>query len=196
MKTRILVVGDTHIPDRARGIPAVLKRFIETSKPWDLVAFTGDLTEESVLRWIKTLGRQVYVVRGNMDYLQLPRVALFKVEEFKIGVHHGDGVHPRGDTDKLTKIAVSLGADLLLTGHTHVDFVKLSRDATKLLINPGSLTGVWSGEGGSYIPSFIVLSAEGNYVRIEVYRFTAGKLGIEVVCTRKTGNTFEVESCS
>lgn len=190
MKTRVLVVGDTHIPDRCSRVPIQLRERIERGVPWDFVVFTGDLTEVSVLKWVKLLGKNTYAVRGNMDYLPLPRTASFEVEGFLIGVHHGDGVQPRGDLHKLSKIASEMRVDLLLTGHTHSDFVKPSPDHTKLLVNPGSLTGVWGGGGGSYTPSYAVLLIEHGLVCVEIHRLISSLVEVEMTCFRKTNGSF------
>ena len=168
--TDILVIGDTHIPDRAHAVPRVFKEIIEAHSPWSVVVFTGDFTSEAILSWVKGLGKNVYVVRGNMDYIPLPKTAVFEVEGMRVGVHHGDGFYPRGDPSKLAKIAQALGVDVLISGHTHADFVKTGPAERELLLNPGSLTGVWGGGGGSNIPSFMVLEAAPSQLHITVFR--------------------------
>ncbi|MEM1662250.1 MAG: YfcE family phosphodiesterase [Desulfurococcaceae archaeon] len=165
----ILVIGDTHIPDRAETIPFMFKNIIEEKRIWDTVIFTGDLTGKEVLDWVKNLGRRVVVVRGNMDYLALPRTQTIVVEGLRIGVHHGDGVYPRGDIDGLTRIAKQIDANILVSGHTHSPFVKIGGNGAVLLINPGSLTGVWGGGGGSMKPSFMTLDVSKDSVVIEIY---------------------------
>ncbi|MEM1921998.1 MAG: hypothetical protein QW615_04760 [Desulfurococcaceae archaeon] len=40
----VLVIGDTHIPDRAIQISDKLANIIYSSVPWDIVVFTGDFT--------------------------------------------------------------------------------------------------------------------------------------------------------
>jgi putative phosphoesterase len=189
---RVLVLGDTHVPDRAHSLNPVLKKLIEDQKPWDVVAFTGDLTGEEVLQWVKSLGREVYVVRGNMDYLPLPKTAVFEVEGLKFGVHHGDGVYPRGDTKTLTRIADSLGVDVLLTGHTHADFVKPGTGGKKLLVNPGSLTGVWGGGGGSYTPSFMELVVVPGTLQLVLYKHARGRIEVRKYAITRSGESFTV----
>lgn len=193
MTTSVLVIGDTHIPDRSSRIPPQLRDRIERGRPWDIVVFTGDLTEVSVLQWVKTLGKAVYVVRGNMDYLPLPKTSKFDVDGFTFGVHHGDGVYPRGDVLKLSRIAKELEVDILLTGHTHSDFVKISPNGTRLIVNPGSLTGVWGGGGGSYTPSYAVLTVERGAVRVEIYKLVGGVVESTYFSFRKTNGVFVQE---
>jgi len=167
---KVLVLGDTHIPDRASRAPKALVEIVEKGAPWEFVIFTGDLTGEGTLNWVKNLGRRLYIVRGNMDYLPLKKTAVLEVGRLKIGVHHGDGVYPRGDVGRLTEIARSLGVDILVSGHTHADFVKVGFTGEELLVNPGSFTGVWGGGGSSYTPSFMVLEIAANAIIITTFK--------------------------
>jgi len=171
-----LVIGDTHIPDRAIQIPDKLANIIYSSVPWDIVVFTGDFTGEDIYNTVLKLGREVYTVSGNMDYLPLPEAQVFTVNNIPIGVYHGDGVYPRGDTRGLTKVAIKLGVKLLFTGHTHSYFIKKGLSEDVLLLNPGSLTGVWSGGGGSMKPSMIVLEFIDNYFKYELFELNDGRL--------------------
>lgn len=169
----ILLIGDTHIPDRSDAVPDKLLEVIEEGKPWDIVVFTGDFTGKSVLDWVESLGHAVYYVRGNMDFLPLPKTMEFTVEGIRFGVHHGDGVYPRGNKRDLTRIAVNMGVQVLLTGHTHSPFIKNGLTPEILLINPGSLTGVWGGGGGSMKSSMMVLTVGEGAIRIIHYELSS-----------------------
>jgi len=170
---RVLVIGDTHIPNRAKWLPERVVERIE-SDSFDLILCTGDLTSKKVLDYLKGLG-DVVAVCGNMDHLPLPAYQTVKIEDLKFGIVHGHQVYPRGDVSQLREIALELGVDVLVHGHTH------SADIWKkdvLLINPGSATGVWSGGKASLIPSFMVLDVEGNRVDVELYELLEGKLKV------------------
>jgi len=168
---RILITGDTHIPDRATSIPRLLLNYISDHAPWEMVLFTGDLTGENVLKWLKTISKDLYIVQGNMDYLSLPRQVTVEINWLKVGLIHGDGVYPRGNPVELSKIARRLGVQVLVSGHTHADFTRIGIGGNTLLLNPGSLTGVWGGGGGSYKPSLMVLEIpDQECVVVEVYR--------------------------
>ena len=159
---RILVLSDTHIPERASKIPDEIIPFL---KDCDQIVHAGDLTDEIVLNQLKSFG-DLIVVKGNMDYLDLPRQRLFDVEGIRFGVYHGHGIHPRGDRKQLTEIALNLGVDVLLTGHTHrFDVYK----GDVLILNPGSATGAWGGEGGTGVPSFMVLNVEEGGITVDLY---------------------------
>jgi len=159
------VLGDTHIPRRASWIPKEIVRFIE-SKVFDAVVCTGDLTDEKVLNYLKGLGKEFYVVEGNMDHLPLPQKQELTVDDVKIGVVHGHQVYPRGNRKQLKEIAIDMGVDLLISGHTHSPDVYFDE---VLLLNPGSATGVWGGGGGSLKPSFMVLEITGREVVVRLY---------------------------
>ncbi len=176
--TYILLIGDTHIPDRAYSIPHKLANIIDEGKPWDIAVFTGDFTGEEVFEWFTGLARKTYYVSGNMDYLPLPRKQVFEINNIPVGVHHGDGVYPRGDTRGLTRIANELRVKLLFTGHTHSLFIKHGLTKNLLLVNPGSLTGVWGGGGGSMKPSMIVLEVNNSKFIFNIYELEGEKLNI------------------
>ncbi len=173
---RILVIGDTHVPDRADEIPTPIKEFIRQG--YDILVFTGDATTKEILSEITKMSGAdiVYAVRGNMDYLKLPLQEVFTVKGIKFGVIHGHGVYPRGDRKKLEEMAVKMGVDVLISGHTHRYDVY---EGKVILLNPGSATGVWSGGNASMIPSAmcvevdekinIVLCLNGKYEFFELH---------------------------
>ncbi len=171
MATRILVVSDTHIPYRASRVPETMLRLID-SLEYDIVVHAGDLCEESILEWVKSLGGEVYVVQGNMDYLPLPETAKFRAGDVDVGVVHGHQVYPRGNLAKLTGIARKLGVKLLISGHTHYPLVSMHGGV--LHVNPGSLTGVWGGGGGSMKPSLAHVTIEGCKVHVDIYEDEGG----------------------
>lgn len=187
MRLVILVIGDTHIPDRAEAVPLKLKNLIEENGFWEIVVFTGDLTGEEVLDWIKSLGKRLLVVKGNMDYLALPRSQTITIGDLNIGVHHGDGIYPRGDASGLSRIAKQLNVDILISGHTHSPFVKIGGGGEVLLINPGSLTGVWGGGGGSMKPSFMTLSISKDAVEIVLHELNIDVYSRRIVARRSGG---------
>ncbi len=154
MVKKLLIVGDTHIPTRAKSIPKVMLKIIDENKPYDYVFFTGDLVSESVMEFFRTVGAKSFFVRGNMDYLSLPEFVVEKINDIKVGLIHGDQVYPRGDVEGLLKIAKDLNVNMLINGHTH--YLKVIMVNNVLLVNPGSLTGVWSGGYASMKPSMII----------------------------------------
>jgi len=165
-----------HIPERAQAIPRPITERI-TKETFNLVLCTGDLTDESTMKFLASLG-YVQSVRGNMDFLKLPEEVKLKVEELTIGLIHGDTIYPRGDSRKLATIAQRMNVDILISGHTHrlsVQEVKVNNRKV-LLLDPGSATGVWGGGPASYIPSFLILKIAENRVEIQTFQLRGSLL--------------------
>jgi len=172
----ILIIGDTHIPSRAARLPPKIESHI-LNKKYSLILCTGDLVTRNVLRFFERLG-DVRVVRGNMDFLPLPEVEVVSLGNVKVGLIHGHQVYPRGNVSKLTKVAIELEVNVLVSGHTHVPLVKEVRapSGKVYLLNPGSATGVWSGGGGSLIPSFMECVVTGSSLKVTCYELRTGTL--------------------
>ena len=128
------LISDTHIPDRARIIP---QNVIDAFEGVDLIIHAGDLTSLRVIEELEKIA-PVMAVQGNMDRaneINLPKAKTIEAEGLKIGVVHGE-VYPRGDTQQLVYLAKELGADILVSGHSHQP--KIEKTDGVLLINPGS----------------------------------------------------------
>jgi len=177
---RILVIGDLHIPSRAKWLPRPILEFL-MNKRFDLVLCTGDLCTREVQEFLSHHG-PVRAVMGNMDYIHNPREFRQKIEGLVIGMRHGHEVKPRGDIEGLRKMAIRMGVDVLITGHTHVPMVKVLevRDRKILLLNPGSATGVWSGGYSQAPPSFMVLEVDGEHLTVYLYKVVGDRLEEEV----------------
>lgn len=174
---KILVAGDTHIPDRASVIPRLIREGIE-GKRFDLALFTGDLTGKEVEEWLMSVGNKVIIVKGNMDHLPYPRQQLLGLLSYRVGLIHGDQVYPRGSIPKLSSLARKVGVDILVSGHTHTPSLNLSEEGDVLLLNPGSLTGVWGGGGGSMNPSYMLMEVLESRVKIELIELVANHIRI------------------
>lgn len=173
---RLLIIGDTHIPERASVIPKQITDKIESEK-FDLILCTGDLEDEAVMRYLSHLGK-LHAIRGNMDYLTLPKETKIGVKSFIVGLIHGDAVYPRGDPRRLAKEAQRIGVDILISGHTHRLSINEMRieDKKLLLLDPGSATGVWGGGPASHIPSFIILEIEDKHATVHVFELVGNSL--------------------
>ena len=173
---KILVIGDFHIPRRARDIPKKMKDFLNEQQKFNLVLCTGDLIVSSMLQKIEKFG-PVKVVMGNMDYQSLdPDRHLIEVEGWNLGVIHGDVVHPRGDVNKLVTVADNLDVDVLISGHTHMDMIQFKDK--KLLLNPGSAVGAWSFVS-SNIASFMILEITRETLNVLLYKLIYQELNLE-----------------
>ncbi len=135
------VLSDTHIPDRANKLP---DKVIEEFNDVDLIIHCGDVTSESVLDELKEITSNTFAVKGNMDYINLPKEKMLKIHNFNIGIIHGDTIYPRGDTLKMKYYCMEKNLDVLISGHTHSPLIKevsiLELNRNILLLNPGSPT--------------------------------------------------------
>lgn len=160
---KIAALGDLHIPSRSLGISEGIKEKLLDYNP-DLILCTGDLTDKNTLNELKEIA-ETKAVQGNMDKGDLPREAEQEVGNLKIVLIHGDQVFPRGNKDKLRYIAEEKEADIIISGHTHkLDTEKVG---DKLLLNPGSATGAWSGGRTDSKATFLEIEVEGNRVKIK-----------------------------
>ena len=171
---KVLIASDAHVPDREREVPKPVKELIESEAPFDLVLYAGDLTGPEVLEWLKGLGDEVKVVRGNMDYLPLPEKEVVEVEGKRVLLLHGHQVRPRGNLDALSALASSEGAEVIVHGHLHKPLIKVHRGV--LHLNPGSLTGAWGGSCLGGEPSFLILRPSRGEWEAELYKLTKGEL--------------------
>jgi putative phosphoesterase len=130
------LISDTHIPVRARELPA---KVFEVFEKVDFIVHAGDLVQMSVIDELERLA-PVLAVYGNMDGPEirgkLPKTNSFKVFDWKIGVIHDAGV--LFGIGKMREIAKQGNFDVLVHGHTHNSGMKW--DGKILFINPGSPT--------------------------------------------------------
>lgn len=162
----ILLIGDFHIPDRAPDIPSEIWQEIQTFK-FNLILCTGDLTDSKVFSKLESLA-SVRNVRGNMDSYfgvrDFPDSLMIDLQNCRIGLIHGSGVHPRGDPEQLCRIAQKMQVEILVSGHTHAQSALLHKNI--LLLNPGSATGCWGGGPATGLPSFQVLDEQNDEIKI------------------------------
>ena len=137
MATRLLVVADTHVPKRARDLPAQVWREVESA---DLVIHAGDWVDESLLDAFESRSRRLVAVWGNNDHggfrERLPEVARVEVEGIRIGVIHETG-DAKGREKRCSEQFPDL--DVLVFGHSHIPWDTTTATGLRLL-NPGSPT--------------------------------------------------------
>jgi hypothetical protein len=168
--TRILCIGDSHIPHRSKKIPEqILNKLNEltATELYDYTLFTGDLIEyPGFIEYLDSKTKlKLFIVMGNMDYhygnretpiYQSLDLQFEDNDKMIIGLTHGAQISPRGDYKQLEKLAIKRNYNMLISGHTHKEEISLT-DKGILLINPGSVTGAWSFVA-SRLPSFIELN--------------------------------------
>lgn len=155
------VLSDTHIPERASQIPEII---FELFKDMDLIIHGGDLVSYEIIHQLEELA-PVRCVQGNMDRyygLDLPKRDVINANGIKIGLDHGE-VYPRGDSQQLKYIAMEMGVEVLITGHTHWAFVKEVDNV--LLLNPGSPTVPRMSD-----PTIMILKVENSTLESEIIK--------------------------
>lgn len=136
---KIGVLSDTHIPHRARAIPAQIRHAF---KDVDLILHAGDLTSLWVLEDLERIA-PTYAVRGNCDSLEvcskLPVTRIITVEDHKIGLTHGNrGICRTTPENALSAFREEGNVDCVVFGHSHQPYNLMTFD--RLLFNPGSAT--------------------------------------------------------
>jgi len=161
---KVLVLSDTHIPERAKDLPKKLYQELEDAS---LIIHAGDFTEWWVFERLQGFA-PLKAVKGNMDTLEvkekLPEKDIFEFEGIRIGLIHGYGSPT--ETHRMVKEAFQdEDLKLIVYGHTHQPRVEKVGDVTWL--NPGSPTDF------VFAPffSFAYLEVEGGTVqRVELIR--------------------------
>ncbi len=87
MVTRLLMVADTHVPKRARDLPAPLWAAIDAA---DVVVHAGDWVDIALLDRLEERSRRVIAVYGNNDHgpfrERLPEVARAEIEGIRLAL--------------------------------------------------------------------------------------------------------------
>jgi hypothetical protein len=139
MTARLLLLADTHLPARARDLPAEVWREVVAA---DVVVHAGDWVDVGLLDRLGAATARLVAVHGNNDHgalrERLPEVARAEVEGLRLVVVHETGAaagrEARCDADP--RFA---GADVLVFGHSHIPWDTVTPAGMRLL-NPGSPT--------------------------------------------------------
>ena len=134
---RLLIISDTHVPARARDLPAQV--WDEVGRA-DVVIHAGDWVVPALLDELEDRAARVVGVFGNNDGAELrrrlPEVARVTLDDLRIAVVHEAGGKAgrelRADRD-------FPDIDLLIFGHSHIPWDTVSPAGLRLL-NPGSPT--------------------------------------------------------
>ncbi|KAL7578717.1 hypothetical protein ACA910_015955 [Epithemia clementina (nom. ined.)] len=108
-----------------------------------------------------------------------PETRVLQVGAFRMGVIHGHQLIPWNSKDAIERMRRKLNVDILVTGHTHQNEVKVLQNDLHFHINPGSITGASSAlVDGDVVPSFILLAVQDTKVSCYVYEFVAGEVQV------------------
>ncbi|MFE2297221.1 metallophosphoesterase family protein [Streptomyces sp. NPDC059445] len=134
---RLLIMSDTHLPKRARELPAALLAELPAA---DVVIHAGDWVDTATLDLLEARARWVVGVYGNNDgpdlRARLPEVARAELGGLRFGVVHETG-SAEGREQRCARRFP--GLDVLVFGHSHIPWDSTAPTGLRLL-NPGSPT--------------------------------------------------------
>ena len=135
---RLVLVADTHVPKRARDLPAQLWTEIESA---DVVVHAGDWVDLALLDAIEQRARRLIGVVGNNDgpdlRARLPETARVDLDGLRVTVVHETG--GRNNRERRMDGLYAADTDLLVFGHSHIPWDTCTPSGVRLL-NPGSPT--------------------------------------------------------
>jgi putative phosphoesterase len=170
-RTHLVLVADTHLPKRARDLPADLWRAIERA---DVVVHAGDWVDEPTLDAFEARARHLVACYGNNDgqglRRRLPEVGRAEIGGVRLAVVHETG--PSTGREKRCEHAYP-DTDVLVFGHSHIPWDTTTPSGLRLL-NPGSPTDRRSQPHCTYMTAEI---AEGRLASVVLHRLPPRSTG-------------------
>ena len=134
---RLLLLADTHVPLRARDLPAEVWAAVDRA---DVVLHAGDWVAVALLDEVKARARRLVGVVGNNDgpalRSRLPELAQAELGGVRFAVVHEAG--PAAGRERRCAARFP-AADVLVFGHSHIPWDSTAPTGLRLL-NPGSPT--------------------------------------------------------
>jgi putative phosphoesterase len=134
---RLLLVSDTHLPKRAKVLPAPL---LDELPRADVVVHAGDWVDTATLDLLEERSRRLVAVYGNNDgpalRARLPEVAYADLGGLRLGVVHETGPAQGREARCAARFP---DLDVLVFGHSHIPWDTTASTGLRLL-NPGSPT--------------------------------------------------------
>lgn len=135
---RLLILADTHVPKRARDLPADVWAALDAA---DVVIHAGDWVDIDLLDRMQARSRRLVGVVGNNDgpalRARLPELARVELDGLRLVVVHETG----GRTGRERRMDAAYGpdCDVVVFGHSHIPWDSRTDGGLRLL-NPGSPT--------------------------------------------------------
>ena len=134
---RLLLIADTHVPKRARDLPA---RVWDEVAAADVVIHAGDWVEPALLDALESRAERLVACWGNNDGAELrrrlPERADVTLGGVRFTVTHETGASG-GREARMAKAYPD--TDVLVFGHSHIPWDTFAKTGLRLL-NPGSPT--------------------------------------------------------
>ncbi len=158
---KIAFIGDTHHNERAIEVAS---EYINSFK-LDIVIHLGDCIEDVKLLE-KNFKGEIYAVAGNCDFSNIyPKENTLIINGVKIFFTHGDLYKVKNTMNIIAIKAESIGADIVLFGHTHIPIKEEYRNI--IFMNPGSIPKPSPWSKGKYI-GFIEIDDNGVIATAEL----------------------------
>ncbi|MGX1273847.1 metallophosphoesterase family protein [Streptomyces phaeoluteigriseus] len=134
---RLLLMSDTHLPKRAKALPAPL---LDALPEADVVVHAGDWVDTDTLDLLERRSRRLIGVYGNNDgpglRARLPEIAYADLGGLRFGVVHETGPAQGREARCAARFP---DLDVLVFGHSHIPWDTTAPGGPRLL-NPGSPT--------------------------------------------------------
>ena len=161
---KVVVISDAH------GNKQAIKRILEFNPDADYVISLGD----SECRHKFLLDLDIIAIKGNY-----PRdggvsyESMLEIEGKRLFLTHGHKYGVGNDLEKLLNKGKSIGANVILYGHTHVPRIDIFEEIT--FLNPGSI----SSPRCKIPPSYLVLNIERDKEITHIFKESQTNLLIE-----------------
>ena len=136
--SRLLLLADTHLPRRAKDLPAAVWAEVDAA---DVVVHAGDWCDEASVTALARRSRRLVGVAGNNDgpdvRRHLDEVARFELDGVRFAVVHETGAAQ--GRERRCDERFGGACDVLVFGHSHVPWDSTTPAGVRLL-NPGSPT--------------------------------------------------------
>jgi putative phosphoesterase len=157
-------MSDTHLPQRARELPA---RLLAELPRADVVFHAGDWVDAATLDLLESRCRGLVGVYGNNDgpdlRARLPEVAYTEIGGLRFGVVHETGA-AQGREARCAARYPEL--DVLVFGHSHIPWDTTAPGGLRLL-NPGSPTDRRRQPHCTYMTATV---GDGRLTEVELHR--------------------------
>ncbi|GAA2066865.1 metallophosphoesterase family protein [Williamsia deligens] len=135
--TTLLLIADTHIPTRAKRLPAEVLAAVDAA---DVVVHAGDWMDIATVDLLAARSRRLVACWGNNDgpdiRARLPERADVTLDGVRFTVVHETGASSGREKRMTTAFP---DTDVLVFGHSHIPWDTVAPSGMRLL-NPGSPT--------------------------------------------------------
>ncbi|MFL5995520.1 MAG: metallophosphoesterase family protein [Streptomyces sp.] len=161
---RLLLMSDTHLPKRAKQLPAPLLAELPRA---DVVFHAGDWVDTATLDLLESRSARLVAVHGNNDgpelRARLPVVAYADLGGLRFAVVHETGAAQGREARCAARYP---DADVLVFGHSHIPWDTTAPGGLRLL-NPGSPTDRRRQPHCTYMTATV---AEGRLMDVTLHR--------------------------